>query len=294
LAAVQPTGAVFAELNGGYDTTNLNLHPSVTPYELVCPGEVSFRPADAQIPIDDLAVVHDPERDRILLWSLRLGVEVIPVYLGFLLPLALPEVPRTLLLFSHTSAAALDLWGGVEPPASEQAVDARPRVRYRDLVLARRSWKVRRDALPSRPPGGDDADWFLAWQRWRRDIGLPERVFASPDRAIMPPEKPAEAKPAEDKPAKDKPARDKAADRPAMGPAKPQYVDFHTPSSLSLLDGLVQTATGRILFTEMLPDVEQLWMRGPDGRYVTEQTVEVTGVRPPGGDDLDGRGTEAP
>jgi hypothetical protein len=259
LTAVQPPGAVFAEINGGYDTTNLNLHPSVTGYELVCPGETSFRPPAAQIPIDDLAVVHDADSDRIYLWSRRLGIEVIPVYLGFLLPLALPEVPRTLLLFSHTSAAALDLWGGVDPPGADRPVVARPRVRYRDVVLARRTWRVRPDSLPSRPASGSEADCFLGWQRWRREAGLPHRVFATLDLA--------------DPPAK------AAADRPAVAPVKPQYVDFDTPFSLSLLNDLVQAATGRIVFTEMLPDVDQLWLHGSDGRYVTEQTVEITGVR---------------
>jgi hypothetical protein len=49
------------------------------------------------------------------------------------------------------------------------------------------------------------------------------------------------------------------------------------------------------VLTEMLPDIEQLWMRGDDGRYVSEQTVEVTGIRrPPGADDLSSAGTEAP
>src|SRR5699024_74444 len=36
--------AVLGELTGGYDSTNLNLHPSVTEPEIVCPGESSSRP----------------------------------------------------------------------------------------------------------------------------------------------------------------------------------------------------------------------------------------------------------
>jgi hypothetical protein len=42
LRSLQPEGAVFAEVTGGYDTTNLNLHPAITQYELVCPGDVSL------------------------------------------------------------------------------------------------------------------------------------------------------------------------------------------------------------------------------------------------------------
>jgi hypothetical protein len=51
LADLEPPGAVFAEVTGGYQTTNLNLHPPLTGYEIVCPGDLSSRPADRQIPV---------------------------------------------------------------------------------------------------------------------------------------------------------------------------------------------------------------------------------------------------
>lgn len=121
LARLQPPGAVLAELRGGYDATNLNLHPAVTPYELVCPGEISFRPTAEQIHMDDLSVEHDPVADRLLLRSRRLDAEVIPVYLGFLLPMALPEVQQVLLNFAHLGMAQPDLWAGTTVPLPEGA-----------------------------------------------------------------------------------------------------------------------------------------------------------------------------
>ena len=69
--------------------------------------------------------------------SSRLGVEVIPVYLGFLVPLALPEMQRLLMNFSYTSMARIDLWSGVDQPLRDKPVGGHPRVRYRDLVLTR-------------------------------------------------------------------------------------------------------------------------------------------------------------
>ncbi|WP_433501621.1 lantibiotic dehydratase [Sphaerimonospora sp. CA-214678] len=261
LAGLQPEGAVFAELTGGYDTTNLNLHPPVTPYELVCPGENSTRPATAQIPVSDLIIVHDEATDRVLLRHRDLDVEVIPVYLGFLMPMALPEVQRALLLFSHTSMAALDLWSGVDHPLEDKTIGGHPRVRYRNLVLVRDTWKTHPDHLPNRAAASSDAEWFLAWQRWRHANGIPARVFVQTDNPRT--------------------SEEPDADQGGMRSIKPQYVDFDSYFSLCLLDQLVRLAGRRVVMQEMLPDIDQLWLRGVDGRYVTEQTIEITRTNRP-------------
>lgn len=246
LRSVRPPGAVFAELKGGYDATNLNLHPAVTDYEIVCPGEVSGRPAAARIGVEDLEVHDDTGRDRLVLRSKRLGVEVIPVYLGFLLPGALPEVQQVLLNFSYTGMAQLDLWAGTGVPEPGEDVVHLPRIRYGSVVLSRRQWSVRADRVPQRRPDQGDAAWFLEWSRWRRDHGVPRLVFLS--------------------------AR-------ASGEYKPLYVDFDSYLCLTLVDAVVRDSTGVLVFTEMLPGPEQLW-RDEDGRpYVTELTLEIDGVR---------------
>ncbi len=246
LRSVQPPGAVFAELKGGYDATNLNLHPAVTEYEIVCPGEVSSRPADVQIGVDDLVVSEDLEHDRLMLRSKRLGVEVIPVYLGFLLPGALPEVQQVLLNFSYTGMAQLDLWAGTGVPEPEDDIVRLPRVRYGSVVLSRRQWSVRAARVPQRRPDQNDAVWFLDWQRWRRDNGIPRRVFLTTQ---------------------------------TPGEYKPLYVDFDSYLCLTLVDAVVRDNSGVLVLTEMLPGPEQLTM-SHDGRpYVTELTVEIDGVR---------------
>lgn len=246
LRSVQPPGAVFAELKGGYDATNLNLHPAVTEYEIVCPGEVSSRPAEAQIGVEDLAVCEDPATDRLVLRSKRLDVEVIPVYLGFLLPGALPEVQQVLLNFSYTGMAQLDLWSGTGVPEPEDDVVRLPRIRYGSVVLSRQQWSVRADRAPQRQPGEGDAAWFLQWQRWRRDHGVPRRVFLT---------------------------------TPSSGEYKPLYVDFDSYLCLTLVDAMVRDNPGVLVMTEMLPGPEQLSLHHDGRGYVTELTVEIDGVR---------------
>jgi hypothetical protein len=204
-------------------------------------------------------VIHDPLTDRLLLHSLRLDREVIPVYLGFLMPLALPEVQRAMLLFSRTTLARIDMWGGTNKPLRDKTIKYEPRVRHGDLVVARRKWTVHPEYLPARHPEDSDADYFLTWQRWRRDHGLPARVFASLDRVPLDPD----------------------AQAGEGVTFKPQYVDFDSLFSISLLESAVRGANRLVVLEEMLPDVEHLWLRSPVGRYVTEQTIEMTGSTRP-------------
>ena len=242
LDTVVPKGAVFAELKGGYDATNLNLHPVVTPYEVVCPGETSFRPPGEQITIDDLVVEHDAVADRLLLRSRRLGAEVIPVYLGFLLPMALPEIQQVLLNFSGAGMAQLDLWAGTAIPDSENAV--LPRIVLGNVVVQRKTWRISADRLPSHTTGCGEQEWFLNWRRWRRDNELPRHVFAH-----------------------------------LGGEHKPQYVDFDSYFSVQLLDTAARATESTVVLSEMLPGPDEQWLRDGGQRYVTELTMELDGTR---------------
>lgn len=245
--ALVPEGAVLAEVTGGPVTSNLNLHGRLTPYEIVCPGERGTLEPEFRIALDDLYLVHDPGADRLVLRSVRLDREVIPVYLGYLVPLALPELPRTLLLLSPTSMAPLNVWAGVPEGEPRGGVTGRPRVRHGSLVLSRRSWSAPAAVLPLHRPGTPEDGWFLDWHAFRRTHGLPDRVFAT--------------------------VSDTGA-RGATG-AKPQYLDFDSPLSLSAFEALVKSPEARVVFREMLPDEDALSTVSGHGRHVAELAVET-------------------
>lgn len=244
----RPEGAVFAEITAGAATTNLNLHRRLTDYEIVCPGESSSADGEARIDLDDLYLEHDPDADRLVLRSRRLGLEVVPLYLGYLLPMVLPEVPRTLLLLSPTSRAVPEVWRGVAERPAKDGITTRPRVRYRSLVLSRRSWSLGAESLPPRAAPAPDADWFLGWQRWRAAHDLPDRLFATVRRG--------------------------EGGGAWFGGGKPQYVDFDSPLSLIALEGLVE-AGGRVTFEEMLPAPDDLHTVSDRGRHVAELALEI-------------------
>ncbi|WP_371483930.1 lantibiotic dehydratase [Kitasatospora sp. NBC_00315] len=246
-----PPGAVFAEVTAGAATTNLNLHSRLTDHEIVCPGETSTAADAARIQLDDLYVEHDIAQDRLLLRSRRLGREVVPLYLGYLVPMVLPEIPRTLLLFSPTSRVTPEVWRGVPAAPASGGVSHRPRLRHGSLVLHRRAWTVEPGATPVPRPGADDAERYLQWQRWRRRHDLPDRVFAR----IRP-----------------LPRADEVGGW--FGASKPQYVDFDSPLSLMALDGLLAGRAAVVVLEEMLPGEDALHVRSPEGRHVAELAVE--------------------
>lgn len=237
-ATLAPPGAVLAEVTGGSATTNLNLHTQLTDYVIVCPGEVSDVPPDCQLPLSDLSLRHDDEEDRVLMWSTRLGREVVPVYLGYLVPMALPQLHRTMLLLAPNSLAPVDPWRGVPEPPDIDGVVARPRLRVGSLLLSRRSWSMVASALPRRTDEMTDAEWFLGWQRWRRRQGLTAQVFAT----VF-----------------------EGAGRP-----KPQYLDCTSFVALRVFEASIGADDARVVLREMLPSPADLG----SGR-VTEVVVET-------------------
>ncbi|MER6440750.1 lantibiotic dehydratase [Streptomyces sp. NPDC001185] len=251
LRGLLPPGAVFAEITAGATTTNLNLHGRLTDYEIVCPGEHSTAPEEARLHLEDLHAVHDTDTDRLVLRSRRLDREVVPLYLGYLVPMVLPEIPRTLLLFSPTARSVPDVWRGVPAAPETEGVTRRPRVRHHSLVLHRRSWTAADGSLPLRAPDTTVGQWYLGWHRWRVRHGLPAQAFAT--------------------------VHEETTGEGAgwFGGSKPQYVDFESPLSLTALEGLLAGKRARTVFEEMLPGESELHVTSPRGRHVAELAVEM-------------------
>lgn len=259
---VLDSGAVLAEIVGGVVNSNLNIHGRLTDYQIVCPAEVSSFPVDNQLELQDLYVCHDVVSDRLVLRSRRLDREIVPVYLGYLMPTALPEIARTLLLFSPMGMAMLDIWGGIPDGPSIDGVTYRPRVRHRNVVLSRRSWAVSSSALPVREPGESDAAWFLRWRRWQQHHQLPDQVFVT-----VPSGKDENEAPAEEGEGGGWTMR-----------SKPSYVDFTSLFSVTVLDSHVRKNPGRIQFEEMKPAEDELYVRSSEGSHVCEMAVELTRI----------------
>lgn len=106
-----------------------------------------------------------------------------------------------------------------------------PRIVLGDLVLCRESWRIPASELPAEPCDLDRLSAFLL------DHGLPRHLFVRT---------PVERKPC--------------------------YVDLRARPLVANLARAIRAAPdARVLFSEMLPGPEGLWLRDPDGRHYTAE-----------------------
>jgi len=121
----------------------------------------------------------------------------------------------------------------VVPPALD-AGQHTPRLRIGDVIVQRERWRLPRAALFAESYPGDSFELFVDYARARRRLGLPRHLFARVD-----------------------------------GEPKPVYVDGHNWFLLQLLRHLLAEDRAVVL-TEMLPDPDQLWLRGHSGSFCAE------------------------
>lgn len=128
-----------------------------------------------------------------------------------------------------------------------------PRVSIDRMIVVRESW--------CRPAGTldfvdvkDPAARYLAVRRWRAELGLPERVFVKTKVEM-----------------------------------KPIYVDLSSPAHVEILCVTARAARREdgadspVTISEMMPDLEQAWVRDADGaHYVSELRLQILDPRTSG------------
>jgi lantibiotic biosynthesis dehydratase-like protein len=141
--------------------------------------------------------------------------------------------------------ALLVAWAGSETFKHISAGPHSPRVTIDRLVIARETWRTSIGASGLTATGR--LPEYLAARRLRRALGLPDQVFAKVSTEV-----------------------------------KPVYLDLTSPRYVSAFCTMLRTArqaagdeTG-IVFTEMLPRVQDAWVPGPGGqRYFSELRIQL-------------------
>ena len=212
---------------------------------------------ERQIHISDLVIKYDPQADEVYLFCERLGQKVIPLFLGLLYPLVLPELQTLLLLFSAPTVLRSEIAPRQLPYGN--AVSYQPRIRYKHIVLERAKWTVNLSAIPERQNQEGDYAYLLKLANWRLKAGIPREVFAK----LAPPEFHPE---------------DGQAPTVFYGTTqqKPFYVDFENPFCVSLLEKLAADHQGYLFLTEMLPSSKEALIHHASDAYVSELVLELT------------------
>jgi Lantibiotic dehydratase, N terminus len=117
-----------------------------------------------------------------------------------------------------------------------------PRISIDDLIITRRRWKIPLRDVPVMGKRSTLSRRYMLFRRWQRERGLPRRMFYA-----------------------------------FPGELKPWYVDF---DSLPLVDNFArsartassrQGASASVTVSELLPDLDQLWLPDAEGRCYTSE-----------------------
>lgn len=174
---------------------------------------------------EDLEVCHDPAADELRLRDRRTGRFLDLLYPGFLMPMILPD--RMAAIYTDLSCGWTDL-DALRPSTEDNGVTTHGRLRYKNVVLARKSWTFTQEA--SDELRTTQAAPAVAAAHLRARHGLPEHVFAEPGETVSSLEE----------------------FRSRMGAPKPQYLDFGNALHLRHLPRLLARYDA-VRFTEALP-----------------------------------------
>jgi len=116
-------------------------------------------------------------------------------------------------------------------------------------VLARALWIVPMSHIPQPEHGESDASFFARLYCWKEHVGLPDEVFVR--------------------------ANVKDAMAVARHQHKPFYLDFRNPWLAKALVRILDETIDTVLFTEVLPNSEQLPLRWNGDPVVSEIQIEI-------------------
>ncbi len=259
-AALAP-GALLAEATDE-SFSNANLHPPLLPWEIATPNGNHAAPPERQLAVadidvtdagDELALIHRPSGRRI--YAFDLGIQAWQQRSKLFQLLS-----RFTLSASYAVQPLLDAVNRLAMRGGTPGdVVVRPRITYGDgLVLQRRTWVVRKEAVPLRERAESDCAYFCRVDAWRRAHGIPDDVFLYlyPSRDYLL-----------------RAVTSGHRDQLRRDDRKPQFISFRNPFLVTLFGRLVPRGLAAIQLVEMLPAPEQLLTVGGEQR-VTECVVQ--------------------
>jgi len=214
---------------------------------LELPGEDLHLPAARRLSLSELCVGFCPTTHLPRLEDIS-GQCLVPVHLGGTGQAYVPVLLKFLWLFGPGEVLSV-----FPPRRTRQVGDVRflGRLLAGDVVLMRRQWVVPPAALQEAAALPAPAA-FAALHRWRIRHGLPDRVFLL----------------------------EKVDDALQAKLYKPQFVDFSSPSLVTMLCSILRMADEPLTFEEALPLPENLPRDGGGTQWGLELVLDTFALRP--------------
>lgn len=227
----------------------VNLRVPQTARVLEMPGERVDLPASRRVRLSGLRVHADLATESFWLTD-RGKRRLLAVHMSSLNNVFLPVIIRLLSLFGPFETRQIFprplLTSLGETVISERLALGR-------LVIRRKRWEVALRHLPEGMLDASGADAFERTQRWRRAAGLPEQVFLFEQMH----------------------QREKEVQS-----FKPQYIDFGSPSLVSLFLSIARKNRERLVFEEPLPLFTEFPLDGFGEPRAFELQIDSLALRP--------------
>jgi hypothetical protein len=226
----------------------LNVHAPQTPRMLELPGTTLDVPASRRVRLSELRVRREEETGLPALTDSS-GRLLIPVHLGGSGHDFLPMLVRFLAQFGPAETRLF-----FPPRSFRTRGEARiwDRLTLGTVVVLRKRWFFEPNTLRSRVEGLGDAAAFAAIDRWRRERGLPDRVFFI-----------------------EKLHHERRDDL-----FKPQYVDFTSPLLVAVLRSALEENAASLTFDEVLPEPDQAPRDREGAPWALEVLLDSLALRP--------------
>lgn len=230
----------------------LNVHGVQTPRVLVLPGENPELPDGVRTELQDLRVRLDPATGLPGLTDAA-GEPLVPVWLGGAALAFAPSLIRFLAVFGPGELKPIPT---PRPAHSLGDATVLDRLLLGPLVLGRRRWilpaAALRERIGGRTGGRLPAHAWAEVDRWRRSLGVPDRVFAL-----------------------EKIRHETIADL-----WKPQYLDLTSPLFFQILEAVARTAGPSLVLEEMLPEPEAFPCDAAGERWAVELQIDPGQIGP--------------
>ena len=245
------------------DVSNLQAHPPLTARTLTLPVEPTPK---ENIPLfsSQVAVRYDGQTNQLQLIDKETNRPIIPLYTGGMYS---PSMPALMQAVVHEFTPVFypmnkSFWNHLLSPtfadADQHLLDLTeeiihlPRVQIGRVVLDREQWLIAIEAIPQRQSGETINEFFQRLYHWKEEVGLPDIVFAKIS------------------------TTHKSMDIILKHQYKPFLVDFCNPWLVMALQRMLSDDVKAIVFSEMLPGLNELTTRVNNEPVVGELQLELT------------------
>ncbi|RXM38412.1 hypothetical protein BOQ62_17775 [Chryseobacterium sp. CH21] len=234
---------ILIELNDD-SSFNANIHPPLLDHEVKMPSSNTQMKKSQQIPLNQISVGYHSDNNSLCLIETFSRKEI------YAFDLCLETITNRSNLYQLMSLFNPCIYVSYHPliqiidrnfskQYNKMPIQIFPRIVYEDLlILRRKGWLINLAAIPVQGKDEGDGIYFLRFNLWLSENGLPSSLFLYLQSSYIP--------------------EDDSVDQPTgyRDDYKPQFIDFRQPLLFNLFKKLLKRASSYIYVEETLPTVD--------------------------------------